>query len=188
MPCSDERGGMAARSEAKAIPSWVTKAPPGRAGFFISPPFMSRHIRSPLLRWPLEEHLGVFKKSSLGLCFCIVPQKLGAYPNFVGRQHGSRLSVHRREGVATMTGEEAYSRSDNVGKPEPAQMAGNFLFMVLDRGVTPIVFEHLRNCLPTAGDTSATLPYRQKKKGRILPGEEHKRSSVHQSSRRHTGL
>ena len=45
-----------------------------------------------------------------------------------------------------MTGEEAHSRTDDDGKPEPVQMAGNFLFMVLDRGLTPIVFEHLRNC------------------------------------------
>ena len=45
-----------------------------------------------------------------------------------------------------MIGEEAHSRTDDDGKPEPAQMAGNFLFMVLDRGLTPIVFEHLRNC------------------------------------------
>ncbi len=34
MPCSEERGGVAARSEAEQIPSWFTKATPGRAGFF----------------------------------------------------------------------------------------------------------------------------------------------------------
>ncbi len=64
-----------------------------------------------------------------------------------------------------MTEEEAHSRTDDDGKPELVQMAGNFLPMVLDRRVTQIVFEHLRNLLPTVGGTSATLPYRQKKEG-----------------------
>ena len=89
---------------------------------------------------------GRLQECSLGLCFCIDPPKLGAYPNFGGCQHGSRLSVNRREGDATTTGEEAHSRTDDDGKPKPVQMAGNFLFMVLDRGLTLIVFEHLRNC------------------------------------------
>ena len=133
------------------------------------PTFLSRHISSPLLRWHLEEHLGVFKKCSLGLCFCIYPQRLGTYPSFGGYQHGSRLIVHRREGVATMTGEEAHSRTDDDGKPEPVQIAGNFLLLVLDRGVTPIFSEHLRNFLPTVGDTSATLPYRQKRRRKLPP-------------------
>ena len=40
-----------------------------------------------------------------------------------------------------MTGEEAHSRTDDDGKPEPVQIAGNFLLLVLDRGVTPIFSE-----------------------------------------------
>ncbi len=63
-----------------------------------------------------------------------------------------------------MTGEEAHSRTDDDGKPLLVQMARNFLPMVLDRGVTPIIFEHLRNLLPTVGGTSATLPYQQKRR------------------------
>lgn len=85
-----------------------------------------------------------------------------------------------------MTEEEAHSCTDDDREPEPVQIAGNFLLVVLDRGVTPIFREHLRNVLPTVGDTSGTLPYRQKKEGLILFGEEHKRSPVHQPSRRHT--
>lgn len=72
-----------------------------------------------------EEHVGVFKKCSPTVYFCIAPQRLGRSPYFRRLPAWSLVNRSPKGCVAMMAGEEPHSHTERDRKPGPGANAGD---------------------------------------------------------------